>query len=140
MSKKSEKSTIVASTFKTDITKVPLIFPDFLLVGIFLRWFLDKKKPQSSHSLSQSAPTILVLKTWVGLWPWKKLGPKYGVKKVGCKKQGHYYSKREEDSCLFSFWITMTFIFCTQLFAPHILDPVFLKFQTLKKYQVDLIN
>ena len=41
----------------------------------------------STHSPSQSAPTILVLKTWVGLWPWKKQGE---------KKQGHCYSKREE--------------------------------------------
>ena len=31
-------------------------------------------------------------------------------------------------------------VFCTLLFAPHILDPIFKKFQTLKKYQVDLIN
>ena len=30
-------------------------------------------------STSQSAPTILVLKTWVGLWPWKKSVPKYGL-------------------------------------------------------------
>ena len=27
-------------------------------------------------SPSQSVPTILVLKTWVGLWPWHKSGPK----------------------------------------------------------------
>ena len=26
---------------------------------------------------SQSAPTVLVLKTWVVLWPWKKMGSKY---------------------------------------------------------------
>ena len=31
----------------------------------------------------------------------KKQGPKYGVKKAGCKKQGH--SKREEEAALFSF-------------------------------------
>ena len=46
--------------------------------------------------VSQSAPAILVLKTWVGLWPWKKSGQKYGIQKAGCKKQGHCYSKREE--------------------------------------------
>jgi hypothetical protein len=44
----------------------------------------------------------------------KKLGPKYGVQKAGCKKQGHCYSKREEarviviqkekrPGCFFSF-------------------------------------
>ena len=37
-----------------------------------------------------------------------------GCKKQGAKKQGHCYSKREED--------------------------LFLKFQTLKKDQADLIN
>ena len=30
--------------------------------------------------------------------------------------------------------------FCTLVFAPHILDLILFKFQTLKKYQVDLIN
>ena len=56
--------------------------------SIFWRWFRQKierllaakvtsvkleiyKKP--AQSPSQSAPTILVLKTWVGLWPWKKV-------------------------------------------------------------------
>ena len=34
------------------------------------------------QSPSQSAPTILVLKTWIGLWPWKKSGPKYGPEKI----------------------------------------------------------
>ena len=33
----------------------------------------------------------------------KKQGPKYGVQKAGCKKQGHCYSKREEAAALFSF-------------------------------------
>ena len=50
----------------------------------------------SNYRPSQSVLTILVLKTWVILWPWKKkLGPKYGVQKAGSKKQGHCYSKRE---------------------------------------------
>ena len=34
-----------------------------------------------TQSPSQSAPTILVLKTWLGLWPWKK------IQNIGCKKQ-----------------------------------------------------
>ena len=33
---------------------------------------------------SQSAPSILVLKTWVGFWPWKKTQ----VYNIDCKKQG----------------------------------------------------
>ena len=33
----------------------------------------------------------------------KKQGPKYGVQKAGCKKQGHCYSKKEEAAALFSF-------------------------------------
>ena len=31
----------------------------------------------------------------------KKQGPKYGVQKAGCKKQGHCYSKREEAAWSF---------------------------------------
>ena len=37
---------------------------------------------------SQSAPTILVLKNWVGLWTWKKLGQFADLKKTGWKKTG----------------------------------------------------
>jgi hypothetical protein len=33
----------------------------------------------------------------------KKLGPKYGLKKAGCKKQDHCYSKREEARLLLLF-------------------------------------
>ena len=51
----------------------------------------------------------------------KKQGPKYGVQKAGCKKQGHCYSKREEAAALFSFWIIMTLFF-----APCFLHPIFL--------------
>ena len=48
-------------------------------------------------SPSQPAPTILVLKTWVDLWPWKKNQVQnMDLKKAGCKKQGHCYSKRKE--------------------------------------------
>ena len=32
----------------------------------------------------------------------KKLDPKYGLQMVGCKKQGHCYSKREIFSCPYS--------------------------------------
>ena len=50
-------------------------------------WWPAKKSPvilpalNCSYLPSQSAPTILVLKTWVGLWPWKKSGQKYGPEK-----------------------------------------------------------
>ena len=54
-------------------------------------------------SPSQSAPTILVLRTWVGLWPWKKSGPKYGPEKSKVK-------------CLFTFWITMILFFALCFF------------------------
>ena len=48
--------------------------------------------------------------------------------------------KEKRPGCHFSFWITMTLVF-----APWFLHPIFwtwsfLKFQTLKKYQADLIN
>ena len=50
----------------------------------------------NTYSPSQSAPTILVFKTWVGLWPWKKKVQNMGCKKHGAKKQSHCYTKREE--------------------------------------------
>ena len=40
---------------------------------------------------------------FLGSGTFKKQGPKYGVQKAGCKKQGHCYSKREEAAALFSF-------------------------------------
>ena len=36
--------------------------------------FKNNLTDYSTDSPSQSATTILVLKTWVGLWPWKKSG------------------------------------------------------------------
>ena len=56
----------------------------------------------------------------------KKLGPKYRVQKAGCKKIGSLLLKKRRGSL------------CTLLFATH--SNLFLKFQTLKKYQADLIN
>ena len=62
-----------------------------------------------TKSPSQSAPTILVLKTRVSLGPWKKIGhPAFVMQK----------EKRQPG--LFSFWITMTLFF-----APCFLHPAF---------------
>ena len=55
-------------------------------------------------SPSQSATTILVLKTRVGLWPWKKIGHPAFWKNQGAKNQGHCYSKREEAAWSFLFF------------------------------------
>ena len=63
-----------------------------------------------------------------------------GWKKQGAKKQDHCYSKREEARLLLLFLNNNDFVFCTLLFASYILNPIFLKFQALKKYQVNLIN
>ena len=57
----------------------------------------------------------------------KKQGPKYGVQKAGCKKQGHCYSKREEAAALFSFLNNNDPVFCTLLFASHIFDLIFFR-------------
>ena len=64
---------------------------------------------------SQFAPIILVLKIWVGLWPWKKPGPKYGPEKSRLQKTGS----------LFFFWITMTQFFVPWFFQVHNLDLIF---------------
>ena len=44
---------------------------------------------------------------------------------MGCKKQGHRYSKREEAAWSFLFLNNNDPVFCTLIFAPHILDPIF---------------
>ena len=65
--------------------------------------------------------------TWyfLGSGTLKKLGPKYGVQKAGRKKQGRCYSKREDAAERLLLLINNDPVFCTLLFAPHILDPVF---------------
>ena len=57
---------------------------------------------------------------FLGSWTLKKLGPKYGVQKAGCKKEGDCYSKREEAAWTFLFLSNNDPVFCTLLFAPHI--------------------
>ena len=52
-----------------------------------------------TQSPNQSASTILVLKTWVGLWPWKKSGPKYGPEKIRLQKTGSLLFKKRRSSC-----------------------------------------
>ena len=61
------------------------------------------------------------------------------LKKAGCKNIVIVIQKEKRPGCLFSFWITMTLFFAPCFLQTHILD-LFLKFQTLKKYQADLIN
>ena len=45
-----------------------------------------------------------------------------GCKKQGAKKQGHCYSKREESAWPLLFLNKNNPVFCTLLFATHILD------------------
>ena len=47
------------------------IILDFLWPSYFFSF-----RTNSSLLPSQSVPTILVLKTWIGLWPWKKIRSK----------------------------------------------------------------
>ena len=58
---------------------------------LFVYSLLKKHYPPS-----QSAPTILVFKRWVGLWPWKKSGPTYGPEKSRVQKIGSLLKKREK--------------------------------------------
>ena len=63
-----------------------------------------------------------------------------GLKKAGCKKQGHCYSKKEDAAWPLLFLNKKDPVFCTLLFSgPYFgLDPD--QYQTLKIYQVNLIN
>ena len=62
------------------------------------------------------------------------------LKKQVAKNSVIVIQKEKKPGCLFSFWITMTLFFAPCFFQVNILDLIFFKFQTLKKYQVDLIN
>jgi hypothetical protein len=59
---------------------------------------------------------------FLGSGTFKTSGPKYGVQKAGCKKQSHFYSKREEAAWPHLFLNNNDLVFCTLFFAPHILD------------------
>ena len=101
------------ATALVELNKVPNYSPNQL----------NKKQ---THSPSQSAPTILVLKTRVGLWPWKKLGTLLFEKSRVQKTKVIVIQKEKRQPGLFSFWITMTLFFCTLLFAKSRV-PEFLK-------------
>ena len=63
------------------------------------------------------------------------------MQKTACKKQGLDFfllSKKRRGSL--NNKKSPDPAFCTLFFAPHIWDHIFLKLQTLQKYQVDLIN
>ena len=47
------------------------------------------------------------------------------MQKAGCKKQGHCYSKREDISMPLLFLNNNDPVFCTLLFATHIVDLFF---------------
>jgi hypothetical protein len=62
------------------------------------------------------------------------------LKKAGYKKHCHCYQKREKARLPLLFLNNNDPGFFTKLFSGPYFSPNFLKFQTLKKYQVDLIN
>ena len=49
------------------------------------------------------------------------------LKKAGSKKQGHCYSKRKEAAWPLLFLNNNDLVFCTLLFATHILDLIFFR-------------
>ena len=71
-----------------------------------------------THLPSQSAPTILVLKTWVGLWSWKKRSEIWVAKSKVQKNRVIVIQKEKRPGCFFSFLITMTLFFATWFLQP----------------------
>ena len=69
---------------------------------------IDCLAPEA-YTPNQSAPTILVLKTWVGLWPWKNQIQNMDLKKARWQNQGQCY-------------------LLPVFFQVHILDLIFFKF------------
>ena len=109
-----------------EVTLIFLVSYSHLLM--ILHWIVIQAPSQS----------VLVLKSWVGLLPWKKIRSKIWGAKSRVQKLGHCYSKREEAAWPLLFFNNNNPVFFTLLFRPHILDLIVSKFQTLKKYQVDL--
>ena len=66
---------------------------------IFLTFYITLAESICTHYSNLSGQPDIHL----GSGTLKKQGPKYGVQKAGCKKQGHCYSKIEEAAALFSF-------------------------------------
>ena len=64
-----------------------------------------------TYSPSQSAPTFLVLKTRVGLWPWKKSGTLLFEQSRVQKTKVIVFQKEKRQPGLISFRITMTLFF-----------------------------
>ena len=91
--------------------KLWMLNNDYYVIYIF--WIFYKKYSTAQnyiqHSIlklicqgqlpSQSALTILVLKTWVGLWPWKKSCPKYGPEKSRVQKNRVIVIQKENRLC-----------------------------------------
>ena len=64
---------------------------------------------------------------FLGLEPKKRVQNTYGVQNTGSIKQGHCYSKREEARLPLLNLNNNDPVFCTLLFALHILDPIFFR-------------
>ena len=81
------------------------------------------------HLSSQSAPTILVLKTWVGLRPWKNIGSKiWGANRMMQKSRaGCFFSVLNNNDPVFLYVpCFLQPIFWTSFFQGHyITDPCF---------------
>ena len=78
-----------------------------------------------SNSVAQSISTHY---SSLSDWPDIFLGSVTFLKKVqnmGCKKQDNCYSKREEGAWPLLFLNKNDPVFCTLLFAPHIMDLIF---------------
>ena len=113
----------------------------FLLLKFFLKTYSKVKLP---NILAQSICThysgfenmgwfATLKKIRSKIW-----GAKSRVQRAGCKKQGHCYSKREEAACSFLFLNNNDPVFCTLLFAPHILDLIFFsRSQTDPCFQIE---
>ena len=85
---------------------IKVSFLDYLLYSISLNNVLG-------HSPSQSAPTILNYRAPCFL----KIGHPAFWKKQAEKTGSFFIQKEKRPGCLFSFWITMTLVFCTLFFS-----------------------
>ena len=100
-----------------------------MAAGILATFSLKKADELHYNSFDQPICTLISNLSgrpdiFLGSGTLKKLGPKYGVQKAGCKKHGHCYSKREEEAWPLLFLNNNGPVFNTLIFEPYILDPI----------------
>ena len=106
---------------REDGKKLPIVSEDKIYIDIIR--LLTVAQSICTHCFSLSG-----LSAWsiFMVWKFKKRGPKYELQKSGCKKHsGSSLFKKRRSKAASSVFDSNSPVFCTLLFATHILDIFF---------------